>query len=166
LSEGGHPGLAAPVLDREGAGALRETWRSQGLKVGFANGCFDLLHPGHIALITQAAATCDRLIMALNSDASVRRLKGPTRPAQAFAARAAVMAAIKGVDLVVGFEEDTPLELIRALVPDVLVKGKDYREEDVVGGDVVKAAGGKVLLADLTAGHSTSKLLGEGDGKE
>jgi D-beta-D-heptose 7-phosphate kinase / D-beta-D-heptose 1-phosphate adenosyltransferase len=133
-------------------------WRAQGLSVGFANGCFDLLHPGHISLLLQAAAACDRLVVALNSDASVRRLKGDARPIQPLAARARVIGALKGVDLVVAFEEDTPLALIKALQPDVLVKGADYREDQVVGADIVKARGGRVLLAALVAGESTTAM--------
>ena len=138
---------------------LREAWGRQGLSVGFANGCFDLLHPGHVALIGAAAAACDRLIVALNSDASTRRLKGPQRPAQSELARATVMGALKGVAAVVIFEQDTPQALIATLQPDVLVKGADYRIEDVVGADVVQARGGRVLLVETVAGHSTTRLL-------
>jgi D-beta-D-heptose 7-phosphate kinase / D-beta-D-heptose 1-phosphate adenosyltransferase len=149
----------APVASRSQAQAKRAQWKAEGLKVGFANGCFDLLHPGHVSLLTQAAAACDRLIVALNTDESVARLKGPTRPIQNLAARAQVIGAIRGVDMVVAFDEETPLELIRALVPDVLIKGADYREDQVVGGDIVKAAGGRVLLAELTPGQSTSAIV-------
>ncbi len=154
---GGEP--SGPLVTPLQAKALRESWARQGLTVGFANGCFDLLHPGHIALIRQAAMACDRLIVALNSDASVRRLKGPTRPVQSQDARACVMGALKGVAAVTIFEEDTPREIIAALQPDLLVKGADYRIEDVVGADVVEARGGKVLLVDLALGHSTTRLL-------
>lgn len=143
----------------EDAVALRWSWANDRLTVGIANGCFDLLHPGHVALIRQAAQSCDRLIMALNSDDSVRRLKGPLRPVQDEQARAAVVGAMKGVSAVVVFDEDTPLELIRALQPDVLVKGSDYTEDRVVGGDVVKARGGRVVLVDLAPGHSTTNLV-------
>lgn len=133
-------------------------WRTAGLTVGFANGCFDLIHPGHIRLITEAANACDRLIVAINSDASVKRLKGPERPFQTEKARAEVMAAIKGVSLVVLFEEDTPLELISALSPTVIFKGSDYREDEVVGCDLVKSWGGRVVLVDLAEGHSTTRI--------
>lgn len=143
----------------EEAVALRWAWANERLTVGLANGCFDLLHPGHISLVRQAATSCDRLIMALNSDASVRRLKGPLRPVQDEQARAAVIGALKGVSAVVVFDQDTPLELIEALQPDVLVKGSDYTEDQVVGGDVVKARGGRVLLVDLAPGHSTTNLV-------
>jgi D-beta-D-heptose 7-phosphate kinase/D-beta-D-heptose 1-phosphate adenosyltransferase len=146
-------------VDLDGAVALRWSWANERLTVGIANGCFDLLHPGHVALIRQAAMSCDRLIMALNSDDSVRRLKGPLRPVQDENARAAVMGAVKGVSAVVLFAEDTPLELIRALQPDVLVKGSDYTEDQVVGADIVKARGGRVVLVDLAPGHSTTNLV-------
>jgi D-beta-D-heptose 7-phosphate kinase/D-beta-D-heptose 1-phosphate adenosyltransferase len=139
--------------------ALRWSWANERLTVGVASGCFDLLHPGHVALIRQAALSCDRLILALNADDSVRRLKGPLRPVQEENARAAVVGAIKGVSAVVVFAEDTPLELIQVLQPDVLVKGSDYTEDQVVGADVVKARGGRVVLVDLAPGHSTPNLV-------
>ena len=120
-------------------------WHRSGLKVGFANGCFDLIHPGHVRLLSEARAACDRLVVALNTDASVKRLKGPTRPLQNEMARATVMASMSPVDLVILFDEDTPLEMIQALRPDVLVKGSDYTVDQVVGGDLVKAWGGKVF---------------------
>ena len=147
------------LVTRDGAVALRAGWARDKLTVGFANGCFDLLHPGHVALIRQAAANCDRLIMALNSDASVKRLKGPSRPIQDEAARAQVMGAIKGVAAVTIFDEDTPLALIEALQPDVLIKGSDYTIDRVVGADIVQARGGRVVLVDLEEGHSTSRLV-------
>jgi D-beta-D-heptose 7-phosphate kinase/D-beta-D-heptose 1-phosphate adenosyltransferase len=134
-------------------------WRASGLRVGFANGCFDLIHPGHVYLLNEARAACDRLIVALNTDASVKRLKGPTRPVQNETARATVMASLAPVDLVVLFDEETPLELVRALRPDVLIKGSDYRVEDVVGGADVQSWGGKVVLVDLQQGHSTTGTI-------
>ncbi|HET6184651.1 MAG TPA: D-glycero-beta-D-manno-heptose-7-phosphate kinase [Acetobacteraceae bacterium] len=134
-------------------------WRTQGLRIGFANGCFDLIHPGHVRLLREARAACDRLIVALNSDASVRRLKGPARPVQDETARATVMASLAPVDLVTLFDEDTPEALIRLLRPDVLVKGSDYTLDQVVGGDLVQGWGGRVLLVDLAAGHSTSGTI-------
>lgn len=135
-----------------------QDWKRDGLSVGFANGCFDLIHPGHIRLIQEAAHACDKLVMALNSDASVRRLKGPTRPLQDEAARAEVMAAIKGVDAVTFFDDDTPMALIEKLVPDVIIKGADYTEDQVVGGEFVKSKGGRVHLVTLKDGHSTTIL--------
>ncbi len=134
-------------------------WHQRGLKVGFANGCFDLIHPGHVRLLSEARAACDRLIVALNTDASVKRLKGPTRPLQNEMARATVMASMAPVDLVTLFDEDTPLEMIQALRPDVLVKGSDYTVEQVVGADLVQAWGGKVVLVTLREGHSTTGTI-------
>jgi len=134
-------------------------WHAQGLRVGFANGCFDLIHPGHVHLLARARAGCDRLIVALNTDASVRRLKGPNRPVQNEDARAIVMASLAPVDMVVLFDEDTPLEMIRALRPDVLIKGSDYTVDQVVGGDLVQGWGGEVLLVDLREGHSTTGTI-------
>ena len=144
--------------------AQRWAWAKEKLTVGFTNGCFDLLHPGHVSLIRQAAESCDRLIVALNSDASVRKLKGPTRPIQEEEARAAVMGAVKGVSAVLIFGEETPREVIEALQPDVLIKGADYSEDDVVGGDVVKARGGRVILAELSPGQSTTRLAAAAGG--
>lgn len=134
-------------------------WRRQGLRIGFTNGCFDLLHPGHVSLMSQARAACDRLIVGLNSDASVRRLKGKGRPVQGEAARAAVLSSLASVDLVVIFPEDTPVTLIEAIKPDVLVKGADYTVDKVVGHDLVHAWGGRVLLAELSPGHSTTATI-------
>ena len=134
-------------------------WREQGLRVGFTNGCFDILHPGHVSLLAAARQACDRLIVALNTDDSVRRLKGQTRPVNALEQRGQVMAAIRYVDCVVSFADDTPLEAIRALMPDVLVKGADYSVDQVVGADLVLAAGGQVVLADLVAGQSTTGII-------
>jgi len=135
------------------------TWRDQGLRVGFTNGCFDLLHPGHIALIKQSRAACDRLVLGLNSDASVARLKGPNRPVQTESSRAAVLAALSTVDLVVVFNEDTPLEIIKYLRPDILVKGADYTVDAVVGAAEVHSWGGEVILADLVDGFSTTATV-------
>ena len=133
--------------------------RRQGLRLGFTNGCFDLLHPGHIKLLAEARAACDLLIVGLNSDASVRRLKGEGRPMQEVHARAEVLAALEAVDLVVIFEEDTPLELIRRVRPKVLAKGGDYRREEVVGHELVERDGGDVILIDLVPGFSTTRIV-------
>ncbi|MFT8418954.1 MAG: D-glycero-beta-D-manno-heptose-7-phosphate kinase [Acetobacter sp.] len=143
----------------EQACAVMHRWRQHGASVVFTNGCFDLLHPGHVSLIHAAAQKGDKLVVALNSDASVKRLKGPTRPVQEQMARATVIRALRDVDMVVIFDQDTPLELITALKPDVLVKGADYTEDAVVGGDVVKAHGGRVELVSLVADCSTSNLV-------
>jgi D-beta-D-heptose 7-phosphate kinase/D-beta-D-heptose 1-phosphate adenosyltransferase len=147
------------IASTEDAVARVAEWHKAGLKVGFANGCFDLIHPGHIRLLTEARAGCDRLIVALNTDDSVRRLKGPTRPVQSETARATVMASLAPVDMVVLFAEDTPRELIAQLHPDVLVKGSDYSVETVVGADLVLGWGGRVLLVDLREGFSTTGTI-------
>ena len=134
-------------------------WRSQGLRVGFTNGCFDILHPGHVRVLTAARGACDRLIVGLNSDSSVRQLKGDDRPVQDERARAEVLAALEAVDLVVIFSEDTPLRLITQIRPSVLVKGGDYTREQVVGHEIVDAQGGEVVLVDILQGHSTTSLV-------
>jgi len=134
-------------------------WRRQGLRVGFTNGCFDLLHPGHVRLLAGARAACDRLVVGLNGDASVTRLKGEGRPLQPVEARAEVLAALEAVDLVVVFDEDTPEQLIARVKPTVLVKGGDYTLEQVVGRDLVEAEGGEVILVDLVPGYSTSAMI-------
>lgn len=167
-----HPDeLRQAVLRREGEDArqkelskerLLETvalWRKLGLSVGFTNGCFDLLHPGHASVLARARAKCDRLIVGLNTDASVKRLKGPARPVQDQAARARMLASLASVDAVVLFDEDTPLDLIRAVRPDMLAKGGDYTVDTVVGADVVLAYGGKVELIDLEGEASTTDII-------
>ena len=134
-------------------------WRRQGVRIGFTNGCFDLLHPGHIKVLTAARGLCDRLIVGLNSDASVKRLKGEDRPVQEAYARAEVLAALEAVDLVIVFEQDTPLELLKRVRPKVLIKGGDYRLDQVVGREQVEADGGEVVLVDLVPGFSTTELV-------
>ena len=150
---------ADKVVPRSHALDLVARWRRHGLKIGFTNGCFDLLHPGHVALLGQAKAACDRLVVGLNSDASTARLKGPRRPIQSETERAAVLASLAAVDLIVVFEEDTPMELIRDICPQLLVKGDDYRLDEVVGADFVKHAGGEVLLAKVVPGYSTTATI-------
>jgi len=127
--------------------------------VAFTNGVFDLLHPGHIDLLVAARGTADALIVGVNSDDSVRRLKGPGRPVRSAAERAFVLAAVEWVDLVVVFSEDTPLELVKALKPDVIVKGGDYTEATIVGATEVKSWGGRVVVVPLTAGQSTTAII-------
>ena len=151
--------IDSKVAELDAALARIADWRARGAKIGFTNGCFDLIHPGHVRLLAAARAKCDRLVVGLNSDASVRRLKGPDRPVQNEAARATVMASMAAADLVVVFEEDTPEHLIRAILPDVLIKGADYTIEQVVGADIVQAAGGRVELIALEHGHSTSNTI-------
>ena len=135
------------------------TWRSRGLSIGFTNGCFDLIHPGHVSLLHQARDACDRLVVGLNSDRSTRRLKGAERPVQSEAARAAVLGSLATVDLIVIFDDDTPVALIEATRPDILVKGADYSLEQVVGSEIVQSYGGKVLLAEIVPGHSTTATI-------
>ncbi|WP_297507635.1 D-glycero-beta-D-manno-heptose-7-phosphate kinase [uncultured Caulobacter sp.] len=159
----GEPG-EIKIADRDQAAGIVAGWRARGLKVGFTNGCFDLLHPGHVSLLSQAKAACDRLIVGLNTDASVSRLKGPSRPVQKEQGRATVLASLSSVDLVVLFDEETPLDLIKAFRPDVLVKGADYTIETVVGSDVVLGYGGRVLLAELKPGQSTTNLIARMNG--
>ena len=134
-------------------------WRKQGLRVGFTNGCFDLLHPGHVKLLAGARAACDRLVVGLNGDDSVTRLKGPGRPVQPVQARAEVLAALEAVDLVAIFDEDTPEKLISRVRPTVLVKGSDYTREEVVGREIVEALGGEIILIDIVPGHSTTSMV-------
>ncbi|HEX8569415.1 MAG TPA: D-glycero-beta-D-manno-heptose 1-phosphate adenylyltransferase [Caulobacteraceae bacterium] len=134
-------------------------WRARGLRVGFTNGCFDVLHRGHVAYLAQARSWCDRLVLGLNTDASVRRLKGPERPVNDLESRALVLGGLSSVDLVVPFDDDTPIRLIEALRPDVLIKGADYTVEGVVGGDLVKGWGGEVRLADIVEGQSTTSAI-------
>ena len=134
-------------------------WRRQGLRIGFTNGCFDLLHPGHVKLLAGARGVCDRLVVGLNGDASVTRLKGKGRPVQHVQARAEVLAALEAVDLVVIFDEDTPRDLIARVRPTVLVKGGDYTRDTVVGHDIVDALGGEIVLIDLVPGHSTTSMV-------
>src|SRR5579871_4851409 len=139
-------------------------WRQDDLRIGFTNGCFDILHPGHVKVLTAARAACDRLIVGLNGDASVRRLRGEGRPVQNERARAEVLAALEAVDLVAIFDEDTPLQLITLITPSVLVKGGDYTRETVVGHEIVEANGGEVVLVDILPGHSTTSLVSRARG--
>jgi len=154
-----HGADSAKVLTLDAALEHVERWRINGLRVGFTNGCFDLLHPGHITLLAKARAACDRLIVALNSDASVKRLKGVNRPIQNETARTTVMASLGSVDLVVLFDADTPMTLIEAIRPDTLVKGADYVEDEVVGASFVRSYGGTVYLVPIEQGHSTSAMV-------
>lgn len=136
-----------------------QKWKRRGHRVAFTNGCFDLLHPGHVSLLSQAKKIGNRLIVGLNTDASVQRLKGPTRPIQQEAARAFVLSSLECVDMVVLFDEDTPLELIQTLKPDILIKGADYTIESVVGASFVQSYGGEVRLINLVEGESTTRMV-------
>ena len=152
-------GTLRKVVGRDVAAEQVERWRRRGWRTGFTNGCFDLLHPGHVHLLEQARSQCDRLVVGLNSDASVRRLKGASRPVQPEAARAAVLASLSAVDLVVIYDEDTPEETLRELRPELLVKGADYTLDKVVGAELVRGWGGTVWLAELLPGHSTTATV-------
>jgi D-glycero-beta-D-manno-heptose 1-phosphate adenylyltransferase len=134
-------------------------WQKAGEKVVFTNGCFDLVHLGHVDYLEKARNLGDRLVLGLNTDSSVSRFKGPERPLQDQNSRARVLAALQFVDLVVFFNEDTPLDLISQLLPNVLVKGSDYLAENIVGADVVKKNGGVVKTIDFVSGYSTTRIV-------
>lgn len=147
------------IVSWEAAQSLTQKWKRQGQRVVFTNGCFDLLHPGHVQILAKARKAGDRLIVGLNTDVSVSRYKGPTRPIQHEMARALVLASLASVDLVVLFGQDFPLELIQTIKPDVLVKGADYTIEKVSGASFVQSYGGEVILVDLVEGQSTTRLV-------
>ena len=147
------------ILDHARALAWRDDLRQRGCKLVLTNGCYDLLHPGHVTLLELARALGDALLVAINSDASVRRLKGPERPIVPGTERAELLAAMAAVDAVTLFDEDTPLSLIELLLPDVLVKGSDWGEDAVVGRKAVERAGGRVVRLPLLAGFSTSAIV-------
>jgi rfaE bifunctional protein nucleotidyltransferase chain/domain len=156
---------AAPAVDRRVVDLthlkrLCNIWRLKGDRIVFTNGCFDILHRGHVEYLQEAAALGDRLVIGVNSDASVRRQgKGPDRPLNDEQSRAKVLVALRLVDAVIIFDEETPLELIKAIAPDVLAKGGDWTEDRIVGADVVKAAGGEARSLKLVEGFSTTALV-------
>jgi rfaE bifunctional protein nucleotidyltransferase chain/domain len=160
--------VSQPLFDRELLDSRLAPHRAAGRRIVFTNGCFDLIHPGHVRLLEAARGFGDLLVLGLNSDESVRRLKGSGRPILRLDERVEVLAALRAVDLVAAFDEDTPLELIRRARPDILVKGGDWRPETVVGREDVEAGGGRVVIVPLVGGLSTSELLerirGRGDG--
>jgi D-glycero-beta-D-manno-heptose 1-phosphate adenylyltransferase len=147
------------ILTREQAVQQVAQWKLLGKKIAFTNGVFDILHPGHIFSLSEAAREGDYLVVGLNADASVKRLKGESRPVNNQEARAILLASMVMVDAVVIFEEDTPLELITAILPDVIVKGGDYTVEQVAGGKEVIANGGRVVINPILAGYSTTALI-------
>ncbi|MBL0941062.1 MAG: D-glycero-beta-D-manno-heptose 1-phosphate adenylyltransferase [Gemmatimonadaceae bacterium] len=154
------PSVPRIPLDKVRTWEQAIAWRSEAPSpLVFTNGVFDLLHPGHIEVLDMARRQGAALVVGLNSDASVRRLKGPTRPVRNTAERAAVLAGLEAVDAVVVFEEDTPLELVRALSPDVIVKGGDYNPDTIVGADIVRARGGRVVVVPLVPGQSTTSII-------
>jgi rfaE bifunctional protein nucleotidyltransferase chain/domain len=150
---------AHKIRNLNAAKALVDQWKKQGEKVVFTNGCFDLLHLGHVDYLEKARSLGHRLVVGVNTDESVSRIKGPSRPVQDQHSRARVLAGLGFVDLVVFFNDQTPLALISELRPDILVKGSDYLAEDIVGADVVKQHGGSVVTVDLTPGYSSSKII-------
>ena len=147
----------AQLYTRQALLRAREEWKRQGKRVVFTNGCYDILHPGHVRLLEQARSLGDLLVLALNSDASVARMKGPSRPLMREQDRAAMALALEAVDAVTFFDEDTPRELIAAVLPDILVKGADWAHF-VAGREEVEAAGGKVELLPLEPGYSTTSI--------
>ena len=150
--------IASKIQSAEQIGQTLARWRSKGEKVVFTNGCFDILHYGHLHYLAQAHDLGDRLVIGLNSAASVRRLKGPQRPINDEMTRTHLLAALEVVDAVVVFEEDTPLELIKHVRPDILVKGGDWQPEQIVGSDIVMAGGGKVFSLPYIDGYSTTRI--------
>ena len=147
------------ILSRDSLAEKLNLWRKEGKTIVFSNGCFDILHRGHVEYLSKAADLGDILVIGLNTDASVKRLKGPTRPVNDEKARAVVLAALEFVNAVIFFEEDTPYNLIKYVQPDVLVKGKDYKAEDIVGYDIVVGNGGRVETIELVEGFSTTKTI-------
>ena len=156
MTDAGHTRSATPL---EQLSAARGAWRTAGRRVVFTNGCFDILHPGHVALLEAARREGDLLVVAINSDASVARLKGAGRPLVPEAERAEVLLALESVDWVVIYDQETPIEVVRALTPDVLVKGADWAAHQIVGRAEVEAGGGCVVRVPLVPGRSTSALV-------
>ena len=147
------------LVSRANLAAAAEKLRRGGERIVFTNGCFDLLHPGHISLISRAASLGDRLVVAINDDASVRKLKGDTRPIYRAEERAEILLAIRWVDCVTVFPEDTPIETIRLIRPDVLVKGGEYRQREIVGATFVRSYGGSVVRIPMKKGHATRRIV-------
>lgn len=151
--------LSKIVRNKEDLRTTLNQWRFKDEKIVFTNGCFDILHRGHVEYLAKAAALGSKLIIGLNTNASVRRLKGESRPINDEAARAILLSSLIFTDKIVLFDEDTPLELIRFIQPDILVKGNDYKPEEIVGYDILKAKGGEVVTIELTEGFSTTSIL-------
>lgn len=152
-------GIEKKIMPADQAKAVIKGWKTIGRTVAFTNGCFDILHPGHLFSLAQSAKEADYLVVGLNSDASVKRLKGPERPIHSTESRALVLANLLLVDIVVVFEEDTPLELIKTLEPSILVKGGDYTIDTIVGAKEVIAQGGKVIINPILEGFSTTQII-------
>jgi D-glycero-beta-D-manno-heptose 1-phosphate adenylyltransferase len=151
--------ITKKIIEREKLPELLAILNFKGQRIVFTNGCFDILHRGHVEYLAKAAAQGDVLFVGLNTDKSVKRLKGDSRPLQDEQSRALILASLRVVSYVILFDEDTPYELIKAIQPDVLIKGSDYKPGEIVGADIVKAKGGKVATVDLVEGHSTTGLI-------
>ncbi len=151
--------MRSKIVDREEALSMLSIWHYMGLKVVFTNGCFDIIHKGHVDYLSRASSLGDRMIIGLNTDKSVGDLKGPNRPVQDERSRAEILASMFFVDAVVLFDEETPYELINFLKPDILVKGSDYSIDKIVGADVVMANGGRVETMDFIDGYSTTNII-------
>jgi len=151
--------VRSKIIDVDNLEALLTYWKLKSKKIVFTNGCFDILHRGHVEYLAQAANYGDVLVIGLNTDESVRRIKGETRPVQDQLARAMLLASLQFVSAVIYFNEDTPYELIKKVQPDVLIKGSDYKVENIVGYDIVKAKGGKVVTIDFIDGYSTTSII-------
>jgi rfaE bifunctional protein nucleotidyltransferase chain/domain len=155
-----HPDIAYKIVDMTTLQSRLNHWRAIGGGVVFTNGCFDILHPGHVELLARCRDLGEHVVLGLNSDASVRRLKGPHRPVNDQLSRAVVLAGLSFVDAIIIFEEDTPLELITKVRPDILVKGGDYKASEIIGADVVRQNGGEVKIIPLIEGYSTTAIIG------
>jgi len=151
--------IHSKIRERSGSENIIKSWKAENLKIVFTNGCFDILHKGHIEYLAKASELGDKLVIGLNSDFSVRNLKGSGRPVQDENARSIIMASLFFTDLVVLFDEETPFELIKFIQPDILVKGKDYKPEEIAGADIVKKTGGEIVTIELTDGFSTSSII-------
>ncbi len=151
--------MRSKIVDREEALSMLSIWHYMGLKVVFTNGCFDVIHKGHVDYLSRASSLGDRMIVGLNTDKSVSNFKGPSRPIQDERSRAEIVASMFFVDAVVMFDEETPYELINFLKPDILVKGSDYSIDNIIGADVVMANGGRVETMDFVDGYSTTNII-------
>ncbi len=151
--------IKSKIIAKEALRPLLKVLKFKSKRIVFSNGCFDILHRGHVEYLAKAASLGDTLVIGLNTDSSVKRLKGNNRPVQDQESRALVMASLRFVDYVVLFDEDTPYNLIDFIKPDILVKGSDYKEDEIVGADVVKKNGGKVMTIDLVEGYSTTSII-------
>jgi len=156
-----HPNIAYKIIDMTTLQPRLHHWRAVGGRIVFTNGCFDILHPGHVELLAQCRDFGDYVVVGLNSDASVRKLKGPNRPINDQLSRAVVLAGLSFIDAVIIFEEDTPLRLITDIAPDILVKGGDYKASEIVGADIVRKNGGEVRIVPLVGGYSTTAIIGK-----